>query len=1272
MPLLFCMFIKFNLYLNGFDKQDRMEYNLPTTLALSDLPLTSVSSTAPTVLSKNITVTETVKSDKKISIHVEHSTNSFDEALQLLPKKDISTVEQSEYKPLLPVSVLSELPTSSTATYEIQQKLEPEQSNIEESSITKKSALDFFKNIIKENEEDSKPVKQSEGVTNMSSELSDVPSTQQMSVFKEKIGETKSSFQQSFIESSHTVSEVNKEYSQFSTIQSSGGIQIHPEPPPEMGYIPKLTSTTPKVDMADRVKRLEESRRTLTDIEIPSGGVQIFPTSFKKDFSQSQTSSHDFSTFQNLIKEEVTEKTTVLQDIPQKDDVDLVPKPTLQTQLNPTNFEPQPNLSIKESLITPSVAEKPKMISKPVAVEEIIVPKRVEDTGRGDWTVQSIFKPQLPKAATSSPLSNIIPKTETSLVEPLKMDVHKSDPVKENNKVEPFNLISEVSEFSKMSSETFSVDTSWNNQEKQKCLEFPHSPIIRPCSPMYVKERRHSEEIENIGKSWSSKAPFNAVNSKQTISPRPSAEGVAMEKLWSSSNSVERVRPQSAFLPSERSSSPMPSAEGVAMEKLWTQRLSTVKRTWPPPQPITEKPTAPWVSNAPNDLPPPETETSVKTELKDNFQSAETVDSLQKDNAFSSSKEIIQNKSFVKPSYQSSPKTESEPLIVQSPQTNIAPTSELVLDYSSMERTLESDSLKDSYSIQTVPQPFSLSHVASPFLPVTLGSSIPKPSSFVPVISKTSEQKITKFEESAPKFQDFGNYSIQTKHTQSETFERKSTFKEFVSTPINKPDFPPVSTVKIADNISSTPKVMYVAEAHALHSSNISQNQSTSSEFSNVIQTSSQESTVVEENILKPSVAKKLFEEPKFQQVPTPIKRPLPPKNLPPPPSAILAQEKKTYDVVLEPGPPPEMGYAKPPPLERRQSYVESIEQDLEKDLGKAPSRHLVGAVRIIPPPLKKEKPIQSGSSLERKIDTKEFGIRQTQSLRQKSLEPFPNLEPFPFKPDLPTPKPARCPPPPKPSKFVRGSFTESDYESDYESKKISTKWSPWESDNEDYRSVSYRKVRPPSATSRPVGRPSIPAQLNKNIPVAAPILSSSSIYTGTSKEYKNEEITIEKSYSKSLVSQEFQHTQQSTAVSKTDSVEQVETQNSKQKPDSPKHKPDSPKAKQKYTRPVSIPPESGYMADTDEPRTLNKQSKAAVKLDDSSTTTTEYSSQMIQETQHTFERKFPLPIERKVPVHTNKGPVKKVRIKLVCCYFPAVEIVCVCVLDSYIVHINA
>lgn len=76
-------------------------------------------------------------------------------------------------------------------------------------------------------------------------------------------------------------------------------------------------------------------------------------------------------------------------------------------------------------------------------------------------------------------------------------------------------------------------------------------------------------------------------------------------------------------------------------------------------------------------------------------------------------------------------------------------------------------------------------------------------------------------------------------------------------------------------------------------------------------------------------------------------------------------------------------------------------------------------------------------------------------------FEPFPELEPFPFKPDPPAPKKEKKPVPVirKPAKFVRGESRESDYESDLEGAKIRPRWTPAGSESEE-ASTSYKKIK--------------------------------------------------------------------------------------------------------------------------------------------------------------------------------------------------------------------
>ncbi|XP_070494833.1 titin isoform X6 [Chironomus tepperi] len=77
-------------------------------------------------------------------------------------------------------------------------------------------------------------------------------------------------------------------------------------------------------------------------------------------------------------------------------------------------------------------------------------------------------------------------------------------------------------------------------------------------------------------------------------------------------------------------------------------------------------------------------------------------------------------------------------------------------------------------------------------------------------------------------------------------------------------------------------------------------------------------------------------------------------------------------------------------------------------------------------------------------------------------------LEPFPFSPEPGTyyQKP-RVPPPPTPTKFIRGEFRESDYDSDLENARIRPIWTP--SQQHAHDNLQYRPVRPPSSRSSSV-----------------------------------------------------------------------------------------------------------------------------------------------------------------------------------------------------------
>ncbi|XP_012286354.1 titin [Orussus abietinus] len=135
-----------------------------------------------------------------------------------------------------------------------------------------------------------------------------------------------------------------------------------------------------------------------------------------------------------------------------------------------------------------------------------------------------------------------------------------------------------------------------------------------------------------------------------------------------------------------------------------------------------------------------------------------------------------------------------------------------------------------------------------------------------------------------------------------------------------------------------------------------------------------------------------------------------------PPPSSVPLPE-----LILEPGPPPEIGFA-PAPVSREKK-LETVEKTLEMSLEHQPAKIPPGAIRTIPPP--------------------------PPAIPPKDVRP------------IPPPLPATS------SKHVfsatRSAVLESDYESDLEGLSKS-KWRAYGSDNDEPR---YRRVQPPAPISK-------------------------------------------------------------------------------------------------------------------------------------------------------------------------------------------------------------
>ncbi|XP_046833263.1 uncharacterized protein LOC124430549 isoform X3 [Vespa crabro] len=298
--------------------------------------------------------------------------------------------------------------------------------------------------------------------------------------------------------------------------------------------------------------------------------------------------------------------------------------------------------------------------------------------------------------------------------------------------------------------------------------------------------------------------------------------------------------------------------------------------------------------------------------------------------------------------------------------------------------------------------------------------------------------------------------------------------------------------------------------------------------------------------------------------------------------SSSMTTESHSYDsVILEPGPPPEIGYVPPPTIKEKK--IEKIEKTLEMSLETKPAKIPPGAIRTIPPPVsqKKEEPPPPPPPV---LPPKDVRITPPPIPAKQSL--LDNLEPFPFKP---SPSPAvtkpttKLLPPVTPTKFVKGTFG-SDYESDIEIH-VKPKWRPYESDSEEPR---YRRVQAPvpKQTTRPRSTEPEPLPPSKfDIPPVE--------FSGPSKSILTEE-TQQKMYKKTIFKRHEKETKQQpnyqpsqTQASPPQVVLKpgsppiyVQPTSKSQAPKSPPtKKPESPKFKVK-----TFQQESGYMADTDEP----------------------------------------------------------------------------------------
>lgn len=162
--------------------------------------------------------------------------------------------------------------------------------NVENASITKKSALQFFKNAI----EDNNKVEKSSNNSNMA-----------LSPGSYRKGSPVRKFDSNNFSSSETYNieenVSNNSFKQFNDTE----VVLEPGSPPTFDYMPRV-QTVKKDQMTERLKRLSTNQKLLSPEQIPSGAVRIFPdvTSEKK-----QEVIEEISVKKEFIESSVSEST---------------------------------------------------------------------------------------------------------------------------------------------------------------------------------------------------------------------------------------------------------------------------------------------------------------------------------------------------------------------------------------------------------------------------------------------------------------------------------------------------------------------------------------------------------------------------------------------------------------------------------------------------------------------------------------------------------------------------------------------------------------------------------------------------------------------------------------------------------------------------------------------------------------------------------------------------------------------------------------------------
>lgn len=414
---------------------------------------------------------------------------------------------------------------NTNSNYEInEQQISVQNENIENGSITKKSALQFFKNVIEDNKSEKfnntnilssaetfKTVYPVENYNNLNNPVS--------------------------IDTYNT--EKNVSNSSFKHFNNSEVI-LEPGPPPTFDYMPR-TQSVKKDQMTERLKKLSTSQKLLSPEQIPSGAIRIFPdmtSEIKQEIVE-----------QSCEKKEMTKSGLFDDNLKQKHLINSY-KSVQHSEPHTPMLRPQADIDVRPGSPRPS--------AEAISMQKLWSKAHNQHVQKTPVSIS----PVQTKTYSSSEMQSFVSETITKNGELLK-----------NESREEKQGSLKIDDGIKKISESFS-EISFS---PTKHVEPPHNEIMRPASANIIKEvmskdsftdnqiqtKNYSEDFKNFKLNSSFDTQPNASESIE----RTNSFIVKSDRKLNSSHSFDKNISKTSYFGPDSSVSPIKHVESPKKDK---------------------------------------------------------------------------------------------------------------------------------------------------------------------------------------------------------------------------------------------------------------------------------------------------------------------------------------------------------------------------------------------------------------------------------------------------------------------------------------------------------------------------------------------------------------------------------------------------------------------------------------------------------------------------------------------------------------------------------